>query len=106
MNITEAYFYEDEAKTLDFASIGRNVKIKKNVGIVGTENITIGDNVRNDDFTMIMASGEPCRTTGALDRVWLNCDRKTGDVRRNGSFQGKKLRPVSCMAAYYRINPR
>ena len=80
MNIMEAYFSDDEVEKLGFASIGKNVKIKKNVGIVGTENITIGDNVRIDDFTMIMASGQPCRTTGALARVWLNCDRNTGDV--------------------------
>ena len=72
MNIIEAYFSEDEVENLGFASVRKNVKIKKNVGIVGTENISIGDNVRIDDFTMIMASGEPCRI-GSYVHIAAHC---------------------------------
>lgn len=72
MNIIDAYFSEDEVAKLGFASIGKNVKIKKNVGIVGTENISIGDNVRIDDFTMIMASGVPCRI-GSYVHIAAHC---------------------------------
>ena len=71
-NIIEAYFSEDEVENLGFARIGKNVKIKRNVGIVGTENISIGDNVRIDDFTMIMASGEPCRI-GSYVHIAAHC---------------------------------
>ena len=65
MNMNEGYISDDDLQDLRFVSIGKNVKILKTVGIVGTENISIGNNVRIDDFAMIMASGQPCRTTGA-----------------------------------------
>ena len=72
MNIIEAYFSDDEVENLGFSSIGKNVKIKKNVGIVGTENVSIGDNVKIDDFTMIMASGAPCRI-GSYVHISAHC---------------------------------
>lgn len=56
MHIGEKFFEEEDLKKFGFKSLGLNVKIKKNVGIFFTENISIGNNVRIDDFTILVAS--------------------------------------------------
>ncbi len=43
----------DELLKKKFKSLGSNVKISKNVTIIGENNITIGSNVRIDDFSII-----------------------------------------------------
>ena len=58
MHAGEGFYTDEELSFLGFRSIGRNVKIKRNVGIFFTENVSIGDNVRIDDFTIIVASRE------------------------------------------------
>jgi galactoside O-acetyltransferase len=57
MHIGEKFYSDQDLKNFGFKSIGNNVKIKKNVGIFFTENVSIGNNVRIDDFTIIVASG-------------------------------------------------
>jgi len=57
MHIGEKFYSDKDLKNFGFKSIGNNVKIKKNVGIFFTENVSIGNNVRIDDFTIIVASG-------------------------------------------------
>lgn len=57
MHIGERFYSDQDLKNFGFKSIGNNVKIKKNVGIFFTENVSIGNNVRIDDFTIIVASG-------------------------------------------------
>ena len=48
--------YSDiELKELGFRQFGKNVKISKKASIYGTENITIGNNVRIDDFCILSA---------------------------------------------------
>ena len=39
----------------NFKSLGSNIKISSNVTIIGEENITLGSNVRIDDYTIISA---------------------------------------------------
>ena len=56
MHIGEKFYSDEELKNFGFKTIGKNVKIKKNVGIFFTENVSIGNNVRIDDFTIIVAS--------------------------------------------------
>lgn len=51
-----SFYTEDELKELNFKSIGKNVLISKKASIYGTSNITIGNNVRIDDFCIL--SGE------------------------------------------------
>lgn len=53
-------FYETpELRRFGFRSVGENVKIAKNCTIIGTHNISIGDNVRIDANTLIAcARGE------------------------------------------------
>jgi galactoside O-acetyltransferase len=72
MHIGSSYYTEDELVTFNFKAIGRNVKIKKNTGIFFTENISIGDNVRIDDNSIIVASREPVKI-GSYIHIGSNC---------------------------------
>ncbi len=58
MNLGETFYTEDDLKPFGFKHLGKNVRIKKNVGVFFTENVSIGDNVRIDDFTIIVAGVE------------------------------------------------
>ena len=55
MNWNDKTFSEEELKGLGFKKIGTNIKISKNILIVGIENISLGSNIRIDDFTCIIA---------------------------------------------------
>lgn len=55
----ERFYADDELRAAGFKSLGKNVLIKRNVGLFFTENMSIGDNTRIDDFTIIVASREP-----------------------------------------------
>jgi galactoside O-acetyltransferase len=48
-----SFFTQDELKTLGFASIGKNVKLSRKTSLYNIQNITIGDNVRIDDFCIL-----------------------------------------------------
>jgi acetyltransferase-like isoleucine patch superfamily enzyme len=50
-----AYLTLTELDKLNFKSIGQNVKISKKASIYNSENISIGDHVRIDDFCIISA---------------------------------------------------
>jgi acetyltransferase-like isoleucine patch superfamily enzyme len=56
MHVGISFYSEKELKQFKFRSIGKNVFIKKNVGLYFTENISIGSNVRIDDNVIIVAS--------------------------------------------------
>lgn len=53
----ETSFYTDrELLTIGFKSIGKNCKISRNAKFYGVSNISIGDNVRIDDFCIVSGS--------------------------------------------------
>ena len=56
MHMGISFYSEKELKKFKFRSIGKNVLIKKNVGLYFIENISIGNNVRIDDNVIIVAS--------------------------------------------------
>lgn len=58
MHIGASFYSENELKQFRFRSIGKNVFIKKNVGMFFIENISIGNNVRIDDNVIIVASNK------------------------------------------------
>lgn len=47
------YLNEDDLKNIGFKSIGKNVRISSDARIYGAANISIGNNVRIDDFVII-----------------------------------------------------
>lgn len=53
-----AYLTEEQVLTLGFKSIGKNVKISDKASFYNCKNISIGNNVRIDDFCVISAGHE------------------------------------------------
>ena len=49
------YYSSNELRDFGFLSIGENVRVAKDCSIVGLENIALGDNVRIDSFSSIVA---------------------------------------------------
>ena len=56
MHLGSEFYTDEELSHLPFKHIGSNVKIKKTAGLYFVENISLGDNVRIDDFSIIVAS--------------------------------------------------
>lgn len=48
-----SFYSEDELKQLGLKSFGKNVKISRHACFYGTDNISVGDNVRIDDFCIL-----------------------------------------------------
>lgn len=48
-----SFLSRDELNQIGFKSLGSNVLISRNASIYGAKNITIGDNVRIDDFCIL-----------------------------------------------------
>jgi len=51
------FLSEEEIRSAGFRKVGRDVKIHSRASLYGLENIDIGDHVRIDDFTVIIATG-------------------------------------------------
>jgi len=72
MFIGEGYYSEEELTRFGFRRLGKNVKIKRSVTISHTENLAIENNVRIDDFVVIICSGEPCEL-GSFVHIASHC---------------------------------
>lgn len=53
-----SFYNEEELKNIGFKSIGNNVLISRNACFYGVKNITIGNNVRIDDFCILSGNIE------------------------------------------------
>jgi len=67
------YYTENELNDAGFKSIGKNVSIAKNCTIVGLSNISIGDNVRIDGYSSIIAAGSGYLTLGSFIHISSYC---------------------------------
>ncbi len=86
-----SFYTEQELQEIGFKKIGKNVLISRKTSIYGASNITIGDNTRIDDFTIL--SGK--LTIGDFVHVAVNCalfGGGTGIVL--GDFVGVSSRTV------------
>lgn len=63
------FFSEHELQNYGFKSLGKNVSIAKNCTIIGLHNISIGDNVRIDGYTTIVASGDGFLNLGSFIHI-------------------------------------
>ncbi|KKP59218.1 MAG: Hexapeptide repeat-containing transferase [Candidatus Magasanikbacteria bacterium GW2011_GWC2_34_16] len=52
----DSFYSADEIKAIGFKAIGENVKISRKTSIYGAEYISIGSNVRIDDFCCLVAN--------------------------------------------------
>jgi acetyltransferase-like isoleucine patch superfamily enzyme len=87
MHIGSNFYSDDELKSFKFKSLGKNVKIKKNVAIYFVENITIKDNVRIDDNTVIVASNNST-TIGNYVHIASNCYIAASEGLKMEDFSG------------------
>lgn len=55
--MNDSFYNEVELKSFGFKFLGKNVKIHRSTIVVGESNISIGDNVRIDGFTSLIAAG-------------------------------------------------
>jgi acetyltransferase-like isoleucine patch superfamily enzyme len=87
MHVGSDFYSDDELKLFKFKSLGKNVKIKKNASIYFVENITIKDNVRIDDYTVIVASNNST-TIGNYVHIASNCYIAASEGLEMGDFSG------------------
>lgn len=72
-------FYErNELLKLGFKKVGIGTKLHKSCIVVGVENISIGDNVRIDGFTSIIASGTGFLNLGSHIHIAAHCHLGAG----------------------------
>ncbi|ADU69673.1 acyltransferase [Pantoea sp. At-9b] len=70
MNPFDVGFYtEHELKDFGFKALGKNIAIAKNCTIIGLGNISIGDNVRIDGYTTIVANGNGFLNLGSFIHI-------------------------------------
>lgn len=72
MHLGSTFFSEEELRAANFKYLGKNVKIKKTAGLYFTENMSIGDCTRIDDFSIIVASREPV-VIGSFVHIASHC---------------------------------
>lgn len=51
------YYHEHELREFGFKSVGNNVRVAKNCTIIGLEHISLGDHVRIDGYSTLVAAG-------------------------------------------------
>lgn len=67
------YYTNTELEKAEFRALGRNVSIAKNCTIIGTKNISIGNNVRIDGYCSIIAAGEGFVELGSYIHIGSYC---------------------------------
>lgn len=67
------FYNQEELIEIGFKQVGKNVKIHKSCVVVGVENIVIGDNVRIDGFTAIIAGNNGSLTLGSHIHIASHC---------------------------------
>jgi acetyltransferase-like isoleucine patch superfamily enzyme len=82
------YYNKDELSEMGFKSLGDNVQIAKNCTIVGLENIQIGNNVRIDGFSTIIASGTGYLELGSYIHIGGYSLLIAGGGIKMGDFSG------------------
>ena len=83
-----AHYTEDDLKNAGFKALGKNVRIAKNNTIIGLENIAIGDNVRIDDYCIIIAAGNGWLNIGSYIHIGGWCYLSAGDGISMEDFSG------------------
>jgi acetyltransferase-like isoleucine patch superfamily enzyme len=81
------YYSSEELRQMGFAAVGENVLIARNCTIIGLHNIEIGDNVRIDGFTTMVAVGGRLRI-GNFIHIGGGCHFVAADDLTFGDFGG------------------
>lgn len=84
----KGFFSQVELESAGFKSLGSNVLISRNVTIVGVENISIGTDVRIDDFCMLIAPGNGYIHIGSNVHIAGYCLLSAGNGVVLGNYSG------------------
>ena len=82
------YYGEAELRGFGFKAVGANVSVARNCTIVGLENISLGDNVRIDGYTTIVATGSAHVSIGSYIHIGGYCHLSAGDGIVMEDFSG------------------
>ncbi|WP_183042690.1 acyltransferase [Enterobacter sp. R1(2018)] len=82
------YCNDERLADLGFKSLGKNVLISRMCNIVGIGNISIGDNVRIDAFTTIIATGDGYLNIGSYVHIGGYSALFAGSGIEVGDFAG------------------
>jgi hypothetical protein len=70
------YYTEHDLADFGFKSLGRNIMISSDARVYGAHNISIGNNVRIDDFTILAAvNGSTSATMSSLPGIHISAAR-------------------------------
>jgi acetyltransferase-like isoleucine patch superfamily enzyme len=67
-----SFYTDEELKKIGLASFGENVLISRKASLYNTSRITIGNNVRIDDFT-VLSAGDGCIEIGDYVHIAVFC---------------------------------
>ena len=82
------YYNEHELAGFGFKSVGTNVRIAKNMTIIGLENISLGSNVRIDGYGTLVAAGTGSLSIGSFVHIGGWCYLSAGDGIVMEDFSG------------------
>ena len=82
------FYTENDLREAGFKSLGRNIQIARNCTIVGLENIQIGDNVRIDGYTSLIATGSGWLNIGSYIHIGGGCHLSAGAGIELHDFSG------------------
>ena len=82
------YYTEHDLQEIGFKSLGSNILLAKNCTIIGVGNISIGDNVRIDGYSSIIAGDGGWVSIGAHIHIGGYCFLAAGDGIQLEDFSG------------------
>ncbi|KAA6101327.1 MULTISPECIES: acyltransferase [unclassified Pantoea] len=82
------YYTEHELNSFGFKHVGRQVMVAKNCTIIGLHNITLGDHVRIDGFSTLVAAGDGYLTLGSYIHIGGYCAVLAGAGVEMEDFSG------------------
>jgi len=89
------YYTEHDLENVGFKSIGKNIKISKNCTVIGVDKISIGSNVRIDDYTTLVTDREEI-IIGNYVHICQHCHISGG-----GGIEIKGFNSISAGASLY-----
>lgn len=92
------YYSDDELKELGFKSVGKNVQISKNCTMYTTENISVGNHVRIDDFC-VLSGGQKGIDIGSYVHIAVYCA-----IYGNAGVTIKDFCGISSRSVLYSVN--
>jgi acetyltransferase-like isoleucine patch superfamily enzyme len=82
------YYDEDALRGFGFRSVGRDVRVARNATIIGLPHISLGDHVRIDGYTTLLAGESGPLVLGSHIHIGAGCYIAAGAGVQIGDFGG------------------